>query len=541
MRAEATLIAILAAACGGKSPAARTGEAKAAAHHTALPPPFVVARAELLTASRDQTHLWWITRDAILRRPLGGPDAGAVERIDYAVGDALVAFASDRGKAYVCTATEVLVIGLDGKADHLADVSGAADIAVDEGVVYVADYEGVLRLAPGGATERVIGGTPVSGLVIADQHLYYVTGGQVEKAGLDGKVVERYPLGGTWISADERGIAMRTQSGDVMMRDPGGQVRIAAWPDGPWRIGAGAVVVGGDWLYVEAADEGGGASAILALPRDAGLKVVLTTGSSYVPDLAARGGELFWLTDESIVKGDPASGKRSPIAPNQNRSDQLELGRKVIYVAGYNEVDRIDPKTGRRQTIDTSGRALGTSGDVAAWLYGGTVRVWRKGKRYDVAQLGSYASNAPIVIDDDYLYVASGPIYRIDETGQVDLVNDGLGNASRLSVTAGDGGLYVLTSTGVFVIADGAEATEVFAAPGGEQLLGLFASGGWTYAISDTYRVYRIDPGGPDPMVLRLGSWGPIASDTESVYAVVTSASAIVRLPHDAPAVPVLQ
>lgn len=549
IRAAAAMMVAL-VACGGTTRPKAGVEPGRSEPAKPGPPPFIVTRGEVLTVTRDQSHLWWITAEAIFRRPIGGPEAGVTKKLDHAVGALMVAFAGHRDHAYVCTASQVMSVGLDGTVSTIAEVHDPRDIAVDDRGLYLADSSGVVRIGADGTRVQVIGGSDVRAIVVFDGLLYRLQEAEVFVTTTDGDPVKQIHVGATGMfSVDSRGVVVRTELGDLLEVDAAGVTRLHGWVEGPWRMSRGAVVAGDDWLYVDSYTGGGGA-ALLALPRSAAATpAALETGYGYLSDLEASAGEVFWNIDSRTMRGDPTTGTTSIVAEDMYAM-QLEVTPRWIYVGTGYGVNRVSRTSGQREALDGGARGDGleVTADVAAWMDGTNLRVWRDGKRYELAVIPGLAWFGGIVIGADTVYVASGHgIYKVDETGGVALTDDGLGQVLRLAMVASEGDLYVLTATGAFRVTADAKPTQVLASPADDTLTGMTACGARLYAVTARSRIIRVDPGGPDPVVMQvaprgaLPATGALACDDDFVYVNVASAARIVRLPHDAPALPSLE
>jgi hypothetical protein len=506
--------------------------------------PFVIAEGAVLGLARDGTHLWWITADAIHRRPLGGPDAAAIERIEHVSQDPVRAFAAHDGVAYVATSRAVHAVTPDGDVRPIAEAVGVRDLAVDARGVYAADDSGVWRIDGGGVRLQLVRAADVSAVELAGDRLYRVQDRDVVVSTTDGAPVTTLPLAPGALAVDGERLVVRTALfGELLERDGTGALRVHGWPEGPWLVGSGSVVAAGEWLYAEVAREGGGA-ALLAVPRAAAAPVVLETGGSYVEDVEVDRGELFWTVDHQVRRGDPATGRSEVLLAESSLTAHLEVGPEWIHVAGDSGVARLPRAGGALEPLDDRGHELAVSGDAVAWLSGAVLRVWRDGRAVDVAQLTDLSWIGDLELAEDHAIIGSRALYRVDERGSVEIVDDGLGRIDRRAVVASGDEVYVLTARGVYLLRDDGPADEVLAAPAGDVLDGLVGCEGRLYAITARSRVIRIDPAGPDATVMRIGprgalpATGALACDGEALYVVVAGAQRIVRVPHDAPALP---
>ncbi|MBI4874821.1 MAG: gluconolaconase [Acidobacteria bacterium] len=233
-------------------------------------------------------------------------------------------------------------------------------------------------------------------------------------------------------------------------------------------------------------------------------------GNVYTTFSGSRGQK----TDVSVFRIDRKHNLR-PFLTDIMNATGLALGRDgMLYVSSRNDgiVYQVTPSGGMSVFVEGMGIATGLAFDAEDNLYVGD----RSGTIFKIApsrQIYVFATMEPSIAayhlafgPDDRLY-ATGPttssfdsVYRVSDTGEVEIYYRGLGRPQGLAFDAG-GRLYVAASLagrkGVVRIDSGRRAELFLSGPG---IVGLAFAPGRSLIVATNNALYRVDadlPGKP--------------------------------------------
>jgi hypothetical protein len=511
-------------------------------------------------------------------------DVGAV--VDVAVGEHDVAIATD---------VAILRVPIEGgPVQHLADGQTAvAGIDIDAGHIYWIDYGETRQtpppppddvLAGSGAVRRVaLAGGKVqtitagqrgpAGIVVHDGRVWWTAdrGPAIQSAKIDGTDVKTELAGaGDLLTVDDAGAVVRHPQGYVIEKRHGGSAVVRLLSDGVWSPLQVPPVVDADWVYAIAAKSYDGSAAILAVPRDDRAPAIALPIEGTVMRARARDGAIYWLeqkrdgTGVDAWRGDPARGTRRRLTDHYGWASDLAVGNGEVYISEDQNIYRVSARGGTMQTVATTESyitALTVHREHVFWIDGASLMARRRsgGEPFTVARAangyGGGDSGGDIVFDDDYAYVTnfgsqSQGVFRISEGGLVETIWDGTTSyPGRDLVRIGDE-LFFWTQSPVTVYrlplgGSGAAASlaHLHGSNGEGYVNDLVEGAGLIYisaSYGDYYELTRIDPTTGDARaVLRwamTGDPGAITADDSGAYVALDALGAILRVPHDAPA-----
>ncbi|MCB9574189.1 MAG: hypothetical protein H6709_19055, partial [Kofleriaceae bacterium] len=179
-RALAPCAALALLACGAPAPgrpAAPVEEADAAPA-----PAFVIYEGDAISPlARDDGFLYWAAPDGVLRRPLGGPDAGEIAVVSRATAGLTITALVVAGDRVVCTdGGQVVAVPVVGDPDAAPVVLGdglepVTALAGDAGGVYAALGDTIVELRAGAEPRQVaIGQGEVTSLALDADSVWWV-------------------------------------------------------------------------------------------------------------------------------------------------------------------------------------------------------------------------------------------------------------------------------------------------------------------------------------------------------------------------------
>jgi len=428
-----------------------------------------------------------------------------------------------------------------------------------------------IPLAGGAIEELATGEHGPAGLAIAKDRLWWTSA--------RGDGLRSVPLGGgdrrddvpgqlDRVVIDETGIVVRTTSSVVV--EPRGRAPaiVRMVPDGTYTPAPEAPVVTADWIYVHAFRPTDPSSAVIAVPRDRGSVELIASAREQLFRVRAHAGAVIWVEQHrdgsgmSIYRRDPSTGRVRRLTRRPGWLTDLAIGGSDLYFAEDQAIWRLagdgtEPvRFGQAQTWVS---ALTVHRSHVYWLDGASLVAKRRkgGKQFTLASTaGGYAGDVGIdlVFDDDYVYTTSFGggslgVYRISERGAVTLLWDGArSNAypGRDLVRVADELFFWANGIVYRLPLDGSAASPLWHARSESYVADLVEGGGYLYVmlpLLDKTEVVRIDPAtGEGKAVLRwqgyAGDQGLLAADDRAVYVGNEVFDGILRIPHDAPAVP---
>jgi hypothetical protein len=512
-------------------------------------------------------------------------DVGPV--VDVAVGEHDVAIARDDailrapldgGAVKQLAGGQVAVAGIDIDADHVYWIDyGEPRAAAASGVPgdTLPGAGAVRRVAlTGGKVQTITAGQRgPAGIVTYGGRIWWCNdrGPGMQSAKLDGSDIKTELAGaGDLLTVDEAGAVAHHPLGYILEKPRDGGALVRLQPDGIWSPMTVPPVIDADWVYVIASRNADGTGAILAVPRDDRAPVLAVPTDGTVMRARARDGIVYWLeqkrvgTGVELYRGDPSKGSRRRLTDHYGWASDFAIGSGEIYLSEEQSIFRVKSKGGGMQPFATAESyitALTVHREHVFWIDGQSLMARKRsaGAAFPVARAGyGYGggdTGGDIVFDDDYAYVtnfggqASG-VFRIGEGGQVEMIWDGAtAYPGRDLVKIGDE-LFFWTQSPVSIYRlplDGTASvmTHLHGSNGDGYVSDLVEGAGLVYvsaSYGDFYELTRIDPATGDARaVMRWalgGDSGTIAADDTGVYVSLDQLGAIVRVPHDAPALP---
>lgn len=523
-----------------------------------------------------------------LAQPIVGLAATSAGDLIVATYDAIVRV--PKGGTPVPLATgQIRVTSIAVDADHVY----WTEYAEDPGMVpaatpyYYGGGDPGLYLDGPGLVRRVpLRGGPIVDLATAQRGPsgVSVSGGRVWWASDRGPGVQSAPVAGgaarvevagraDRLARDDAGMVVRNLSGLISewSGGPTGEVRMTA--DGRWLAAGKPIVLTPEWIYVMAMHPYEPRHAVIALPRqDEAVDVVAAVADS-VLRVRARDGVVWWVESMrgtgglSISQRDPRTGEARRIAGHSGYITEVAAGRGELYFSEDASIYRVSAggSLTRFATANSSAVALTVHRNHVFWLDGNQVMAKKRkeGQPFPIAQTSSYGSSevgSDMVFDDDFVYLTSyggngTVIFRVSERGEVvsvwdavnsgvyplrDLVmvNDELFFAASLS-SSGEPMVYRLGRDG-----DGTLLHKLGSAD--RYIFEMTAGGGFLYValvVNDVIEVVRVDAtSGEARTVLRWQGYpnepGFLTADETGAYLGIEAYDAVIRIAHDAPALP---
>jgi hypothetical protein len=494
------------------------------------------------------------------------------------------------GAPVALTTEQVRVTSMAVDGDHVYWTDYGEDpaaVAIPAGGYYGGGDPGLYTDGPGAVRRVALRGGPVGDLATAQRGPWSiaVSDGRVWWACDRGPGVQSAPVAGgearvevrgrfDRLARDAGGLVVRSQHGLVSewSGGPAGEVRMTT--DGRWMPAPGEpILLTEEWAYVMAMHPYEAHHAVLALPRqDEAVDVVAAVEESILK-VRARDGVVWWIGSPRSGGGiaiglrDPSTGEPRRVATHEGWVLDVAAGDRELYFSDQDaSLYRVTARGLSRFATSTSYPvALSVHRNHVFWCDGNQLMAKKRkgGQPFPFALFAPYGNaevGSDVVFDDDYAYlIAYGgdgqSIFRINERGEAMTVwspattyvypqRDLAAVAGELFFTAAS------SSSGapvVYRLADDGEGTLLQTLGGNDRYIHeMVAGGGFLYVtliVNDVVELVRVDASsGEMRTVLRWqgypGEAGFLSADETGAYVGVEPYDAVIRIAHDAPALP---